>query len=106
MRQPSARFTPKRLMLTTAVVWETLTRFVLGPLLVLGGLWFIAIPFAFATLLYGDRDAPPGWGEYLGDVFTRGVSPIGMGLVLMIGGIYLAATRGPRPTQGETNKSL
>lgn len=76
---------------------ERITRFVLAPLLILGGLWFIAIPFAFATMRDGDPDAPQGWREYLGEVFTAGVSSLAIGLVLIAGGFYLAATRGPRP---------
>jgi len=38
-------------------------RFILGPLRILGGLWFSALPFAFATLSDGDRDAPPVSGQ-------------------------------------------
>ena len=83
---------------------ERITRFILGPLLILGGLWFIALPFAFVTMAFGGRDAPPGWGEYLGKVFTDGVSSISMGLILVIGGIYLAATRRASPDPGDGTK--
>ena len=83
-----------------------ITRFVLGPLLFLGGLWFIALPFAFATLSFGGRDAPPGWGEYLGKVFTGGVSSMSIGLIMVIGGIYLASTRGSSSDQGVGPKKM
>lgn len=85
---------------------EAITRFVLGPLLVLGGLWFIALPFAFAAMIGGDRDVPPGWGEYLGHVYTGGVSSISMGLILIIGGTCLAATRDSSPDQEDAPKTL
>jgi threonine/homoserine/homoserine lactone efflux protein len=84
--------------------FERVIRFVVGPLLVFGGLWFIALAFAFATLA-DDPDAPFSWVDYLGVVFHGGASSIAIGLVMIIGGIYLAASRRPSPDQGdETQK--
>ena len=86
-------------------VSERLTRFVLGPLFVVGGLWYIAMAFAFASLKDGDPDAPLSWGDYLGDVFNGGLASICMGIIGIIGGIYLAATRDASRDQREgTNK--
>jgi hypothetical protein len=77
----------------TRRAYERVTRFVLGPLFVLGGLWCIAMAFASATLRDGDPDAPLSWRDYLGVVFSDGLSSICMGLIGIVGGIYLAATR-------------
>ncbi|GAC1449929.1 MAG: hypothetical protein NVSMB9_34070 [Isosphaeraceae bacterium] len=85
---------------------ERFTRFVLGPLSILCGLWFIALPFAFARMAFGGREAPPGWGEFLQEVFRGGVSSISLGLLMVLGGAYLAATRAssdePREGPGRT----
>jgi hypothetical protein len=79
-------------------------RFILGPLFVLGGLWFMAMPFAFATMSFGDREAPPTWAEYLGEVFRGGADALGIGLVLFIVGLYLAGSGG-KPDEGSEEKS-
>ncbi len=84
---------------------ERMTRFILGPLLILGGLWFIAMAFAFATLSEGGRETPMSWREYLGEVFTTGIEPISFGLVAVIAGIYLAATRDSPADQGAGAKN-
>ena len=83
------------------VTMERITRFILGPVFVLGGLWFVAMPFAFASMSFGDRVSPPTWDDYLGEVFRVGVSSLGMGLLLVVGGLYLAVSRDkPGPGSG------
>jgi hypothetical protein len=76
---------------------DRVTRFVLGPSLMLGGLWFIAMPFAFATLRFGGRETEPPWTEYLGEVFRGGVSSFSTGLILLAAGPFVAAPRNRRP---------
>ena len=44
-----------------------LTRIIVAPAAILAGLWFILMPFAFATMQ--DPDKPLSWSEYLGVVF-------------------------------------
>jgi hypothetical protein len=68
-------------------------------------LWFIDMPFAFATLSDGGRETPAGWRDYLGEEFTIGISPISPGLVAVIAGIYLAATRDSPADQGAGAKN-
>jgi hypothetical protein len=77
---------------------EKITRFVLAPLLLLGGLWFIAMPFGFATMAFDRREQPPTWAEYLGEVYRGGVTSLSWGLVLIIGGLLLVAPS-KRPTR-------
>jgi hypothetical protein len=60
---------------------DRITRFIVGPFLILGGLWFIAMPFAFATMRFGGRETEPAWGEFLGEVFRGGVSSFTKGLI-------------------------
>lgn len=79
---------------------DRIIRFILGPLLILGGLWFIAMPFGFAWMRFGGREVPPPWGEYLGEVFRGGVSSIAVGLILVIAGLFAAAPHKSPPGQG------
>jgi hypothetical protein len=84
---------------------DRIIRFILGPLLILGGLWFIAMPFGFATMRFGDRVSPPPWGEYLGEVFRGGASSIAVGLILVIAGLLVAAPHKRPPGQGTGTKT-
>jgi hypothetical protein len=80
---------------------ERIIRFILGPLLILCGLLFIAMPFGFATMVIGDRDAPPPTrGEYLSAVFRGGVSSFAIGFALLIGGLIVAAPHERPPDRG------
>ena len=79
---------------------DRITRFILGPLLFLGGLWFIAMPFAFVTMRFGDRVSPPTWGEYLGELISGGASSFALGLILVIGGLFVAAPSKSPPGHG------
>ena len=72
---------------------QRLTRFVVAPLFVLGGLWFLAMPFAFATMLDGDPNSPMTWREYLGAVWSGGATAFVLGLGLLVAGVYLASLR-------------
>jgi hypothetical protein len=83
---------------------DRIIRFIQGPLLILGGLWFIAMPFGFATMRFGDRVSPPPWGEYLGEVFRGGASSIAIGLILVIGGLFTTAPHESSPGQGMGTK--
>src|SRR4051794_4883433 len=76
---------------------QRLTRFVVAPLFVLGGLWFLALPFVFATMLDGGPDAPMTWREYLGAVWRGGASSLVIGILMILGGLYLGAARSSRP---------
>jgi hypothetical protein len=78
--------------------------FILAPLLILGGLWFIAMPFAFATMRFGDRMSPPPWGEYLSEVFSGGISSVAIGLILVIGGLFVAGPHKSPRGQGTWTK--
>ncbi|WP_165068940.1 hypothetical protein [Paludisphaera rhizosphaerae] len=69
---------------------ESISRFIVGPLFVLGGLWFLAIPFAFAATTFGDREVPPGWEEYFGKTFEGALSAIAIGLLMVIIGLCWA----------------
>ncbi len=79
---------------------DRVTRFILGPLLIFGGLWFIAIPFAFAAMRFGGRETEPTWAEYPGEVFRGGVSSFSLGLILLIVGLFVAAPHNRPPSQG------
>ena len=82
------------------------TRFILGPLLILGGLWFIAMPFAFATMRFGGRETEPPWAAYLGEVFRGGVSLFSMGFILLIVGLFVAAPHNRPSSQGRDQKGV
>jgi hypothetical protein len=81
---------------------EKLARFILAPLLILVGLWFVAMPFALASMVFGGREQPPTLGEYLAVVFQKGAKPLSWGLLLVISGLLLAAPskRSPIPGPG------
>jgi hypothetical protein len=79
---------------------DRVTRLIFGPLLILGGLWFIAMPFAFATMRFGGRETEPTWAEYLGEVFRGGVSSFSVGLILLVVGLFVAAPHKRLPGQG------
>jgi hypothetical protein len=83
-----------------------ITRFVLAPLLILGGLWFIALPFGFVSMAFGGRETPPTWGEYLAEVWRGGVTSISWGLILVVGGLLLAAPDQRPPHPGKENKPM
>ena len=83
---------------------DRIIRFILAPLLILGGLWFIAMPFGFATMRFGGRESPPPWGEYLGEVFRGGVSSIAVGLILVIAGLFAATPHKSQPGPGTATK--
>ena len=72
---------------------ERITRFLIGPLLVLGGSWFIFLPFGFASMKFGDADPPPGWAESPGQVLKGGASSIAIGFTLAVGGLWPASGR-------------
>jgi hypothetical protein len=78
---------------------DRITRFILGPLLILGGLWFIALPFAFATMRFGDRLSPPPCAEYLTEVFRGGILAFAIGLILVTGGLFAAGPHKSPPGQ-------
>jgi hypothetical protein len=78
---------------------DRVTRFILGPLLIFGGLWFIAMPFAFATMRFGGRETEPSWAEYFGEVFRGGVSSFSVGLILLFVGLFVAAPHNRPPSQ-------
>ena len=85
---------------------QRITRFLLAPILILGGLWFFAMPFLFATMLIGGPDDRLSWGQYLGAVWDGGSSALGLGFVMIAGGISLAVPRNSSPEQRvETRKS-
>ena len=65
--------------------------FILAPPLVLGGLFFIMLPFGFATMWHRDPAAPQRWGPYLGRVFQGGLSSFALGVPLFALGIYIGA---------------
>jgi hypothetical protein len=69
---------------------ERITQFVVAPLVILGGLWFLAMPLGFASMVFGGREEPPTWGEYLAEVYRGGITSLSWGLVLVIGGLILA----------------
>ncbi len=83
-------------------MWVRSIRFILAPPIILAGLFFIFLPFGFATMLDGDPDKPLGWPDYLRIVITSrdGVGTLAIGMVAIILGIYIAspgrsATPGP-----------
>jgi hypothetical protein len=65
-----------------------LLRIILAPGMILGGLSFILLPFAFATIQ--DPDKPLGWSEYLGVVFSGGSEAFAIGIMMIIFGVVIA----------------
>ncbi len=65
-----------------------LSRIILAPCMILGGLSFILLPFALATMQ--DPDKPLTWSEYLGAVLRGGSDTIGIGIALIIFGVVIA----------------
>jgi hypothetical protein len=55
--------------------------------MILGGFWFILLPFAFATLQ--DPDKPLSWSEYLSLVFTKGSDALAVGMAMIIFGVLI-----------------
>jgi hypothetical protein len=77
---------------------QRMVRFVVAPLVILGGLWCLLFVFAFAKL--GDPDNLWGWKDYVSHIASGGGIPvIGIGLLMILGGLYLAA--GPRRGDGK-----
>jgi len=68
--------------------------FIVAPPLVLGGLWCIALPFAFASMR--DPNIPLGWGEYLRLIVSQGSGAIGLGMVLIVLGVWIGAAGSKR----------
>ncbi len=68
--------------------------FIVAPPLVLGGLWCIALPFAFARMR--DPDIPLGWGEYLGLIVSQGTGAIGLGMLLIVLGVWIGVAGSKR----------
>ena len=65
-----------------------LLRIILAPCIILGGLSFILLPFAFATMQ--DPSKPLGWGEYLAAVWKGGADAFAIGIILIIAGVTVA----------------
>lgn len=66
-------------------------RNIAGPCFVLGGIWFILLPFAFASMQ--DPDKPLSWSEYLGLIIRGGSGSFVIGLTLLVFGAMLARIR-------------
>ncbi len=78
-------------------IYFILTRIVLAPSAILGGLGFILLPFAFATMQ--DPDQPLSWSEYLGVVFRGGIESFVIAAALFTFGVVIA--RVPLPAAPE-----
>jgi hypothetical protein len=74
-------------------VSKRIVNFIVAPPLVLGGLWFILLPFAFARLRFADPNAHPGWGEYLTEVLTSGLVSFSIGIGLITVGMVIASNK-------------
>jgi hypothetical protein len=86
-------------------MWVRKIRFIVAPPIILAGLFFVFLPFAFATMLDGDPDKPLGWREYLGEVFTHGIDSLSIGVPAIILGFTIAAGGGPiTPGEGDGGK--
>jgi hypothetical protein len=75
-----------------------LLRIVLAPCMILGGLWFILLPFGFATMQ--DPSTPWSWSEYFATVWRGGSDALVIGVIAIIFGVVLAGT----PLPGGRNK--
>jgi hypothetical protein len=69
-------------------IYFILVRVILAPCMILGGLWFILLPFAFATMQ--DPDKPLGWREYLGVVFKGGGESFVIGIAMIVFAVIVA----------------
>jgi hypothetical protein len=74
------------------------SRIILAPCLILGGLWFILLPFAFASMQ--DPDKPLSWSEYFGVVMSGGTVAFLIGIAMMIFGAVVARVPLPRTHKG------
>jgi hypothetical protein len=74
------------------------TRIILAPCAILGGLGFILLPFAFATMQ--DPDKPLSWSEYLGVVFRGGIESFVIAAALFTFGVVIARV----PLPGASNR--
>jgi hypothetical protein len=75
-----------------------LLRIILGPCIILGGLSFILLPFAFATMQ--DPSKPLSWGEYLAVVWKGGADAFAIGIVTIIFGVVIATIPIPGKPKG------
>jgi hypothetical protein len=65
-----------------------LLRIIVAPLMVLAGLWWIFMPFAFATMQ--DPDKPLSRSEYLALVFKGGTECFVIGIAMIAFGVIVA----------------
>ncbi len=70
------------------IIYFILTRIILAPCAILGGLGFILLPFAFATMQ--DPDKPLSWSQYLGVVFRGGIESFVIAAALFTFGVVIA----------------
>ncbi len=67
-----------------------------GVLFALCGAWMVLMAYAFSTLIDPDLEGAAAQSEILHNLTTRAATPLGLGIVLICGGIWLVFSK-PKP---------